>query len=435
VLLRSIVLRQTVCLRQLAEGDHSQEIRFGRFLNNGAVSVEEIIAGWSQETRSAVEGRHVLALQDTSEIKFATTPDNRRELGKIKKGNCFGLLLHPMLALDADSGTCLGLVGGTVWTRGDEELPPHAERPLNEKESRRWVETAEAAKPVLSAAARVTAIADREGDFFMMWARLPDRRFDLLSRVMHDHALVGGSTLRHIVEAAAFCDTQTIELRERTDRPARQATLCLRFGQTTIRRPQNLREEGLPDGVALSWVEVVEPAAPDGAEPLHWLLLTTHWLASPADAWQIVGWYKQRWMIEQFFRVMKTQGFRIEDSQLQLAARLQKLVAIAAKAAAIVMQLVQARSGGDPQPASLAFSPQEIDTLAALEQRFKGKTKLQSNPHPKASMSWAAWIIAKLGGWNGYASSKPPGPITFFNGLKYFRTLAEGWALRDMYMP
>jgi hypothetical protein len=435
VLLRGIVLRQTVCLRQLAEGDHSQEIRFGRFLNNGAVSVEEIIAGWSLETRSAVEGRHVLALQDTSEIRFATTPDNRRDLGKIKKGNCYGLLLHPMLTLDADTGTCLGLAGGTVWTRGDEELTPHASRPLNEKESRRWVETAEAAKPVLSAAARVTAIADREGDFFIMWARLPDRRFDLLSRVMHDHALVGGGTLYRAVEAVAFCDTQTIELRERADRPARQATVCLRYGDATIRRPRNLPAADLPDGVRLSWVEVVEPDAPDGAEPVHWLLLTTHWLSSPADAWQIVAWYKQRWMIEQFFRVMKTQGFKIEDSQLQLAARLEKLVAIAAKAAAIVMQLVQARGGGDPQPASLSFSAQEIDTLAALESRFKGKTKLQSNPHPKASLAWAAWIIAKLGGWNGYASSKPPGPITFFNGLKYFRTIAEGWALRDVYMP
>lgn len=137
-------------------------------------------------------------------------------------------------------------------------------------------------------------------------------------------------------------------------------------------------------------------------------------------------------MIEQFFRVMKTQGFKIEDSQLQLAARLEKLVAIAAKAAAIVLQLVQDRSGGDPHPASLAVSPQEINTLAALESRFKGKTKLQSNPHPKASLAWAAWIIAKLSDWNGYASSKPPGPITFFNGLKY---CADGWALRDRYMP
>jgi len=430
-----MVLRETVCLRRLAAGSHSQEIRFGRFLGNDAVTVEWIIAGWGEPTGAAVAGRHVLALQDTSEIRFQTTPDNRRDLGKIKKGNCWGLLLHPMLALDAETGSCLGLVGGRVWTRGTEALPPHASRPLSAKESRRWVETAEAAKAVLASATRVTAITDREGDFFVMWARLPEERFHLLSRVMHDHALSGGGTLRRAAAEVAFCDSRTVELRERADRPARQADLSLRFGEATIRRPQNLEAAALPDGVTLRWVEVVEPSPPAGVEPLSWLILTTHAVATFADAWQIVAWYKQRWMIEQFFRVMKQQGLKVEDSQLQSAARLEKLVAIAAKAAVIVMQLVQARSGQDRQSASLVFTPSEIDTLTALQQRFKGKTRLQANPHPMGSLAWAAWIIAKLGGWNGYASSKPPGPITFFNGLAYFRACADGWALRDVYMP
>ncbi len=430
-----MVLRETVCLRRLAGGNHSEEIRYGRFLGNDAVTVERVIESWSSRTRLAVPGRHVLALQDTSEIKFPTTPDNRRDLGKIKKGNCWGVLLHPMLGVDAERGSCLGLVGGQVWTRGEEELAPHAKRPLSQKESRRWIETAEAAKPVLARADMVTFIGDRESDLYMMWARVPDDRFHVLSRVMHDHALTSGGTLRNAVQDVSFLDTQTIELRERADRPARKAKLGIRFGQTTIRRPANLREGGLPEGVRLQWVEVVETAAPAGMEPLHWLLLTTHAVSSPAQAWQIVAWYKQRWLIEQFFRVMKTQGLKIEDSQLQSAPRLEKLVAIAAKAAAIVMQLVQARHGKDDQPASLVFTPHEIETLAALLARFKGKTRLQSNPHTKNSLAWAAWIIAKLGGWNGYASSKPPGPITFYNGLAYFRACADGWALRDVYMP
>ena len=119
-----MVLHETVCLRQLAQGNHSQAIRFGRFLGNDAVTVERIVEGWSDHTAHAVAGRHVLALQDTSEIKFPTTEDNRRDLGKVKKGNCWGMLLHPMLALDAERGSCLGLVGGRVWTRGDEDLPP-----------------------------------------------------------------------------------------------------------------------------------------------------------------------------------------------------------------------------------------------------------------------------------------------------------------------
>lgn len=430
-----MVLQETVCLRRLAGGKLSQEIRYGRFLGNEGVTVERIIEGWSERTGTTAQGRHVLALQDTSEIRFATTPNNRRGLGKVKKGNCRGVLLHPLLTLDAEEGICLGLVGGQVWTRGEEELSPHAERVLSEKELRRWVETAEAAKPVLAAARMVTFIADRESDFYVMWARLPEGSFHLLSRVMHDHALVTGGTLRQATEGAAFCDTQLIELRERADRPARRARLCLRFGESRIRRPRNLREGDLADEVALRWVEVVEPSAPVGAEPLHWLLLTTHEVTSPAQAWQIVDWYKQRWVIEQLFRVMKTQGLKIEDSQLQSAPRLEKLVAIAAKAAVIVIQLLQARNGRNSQQASLSFSPPEIETLAALEKRFNGKTKRQTNPHPKNSLAWAAWIIARLGGWNGYASSKPPGPITFYNGLVYFRACADGWALRDVYMP
>lgn len=430
-----MVLRETVCLRQLAGGNHSEEIRYGRFLGNAAVTTERVIESWSDQTRLAATSRHVLALQDTSEIKFATTADNRRDLGKIKKGNAWGVLLHPMLAIDAEHGSCLGLVSGQVWTRSDEELPPHADRPLSEKESRRWVETAETAKSVLAMATMVTFIADRESDFYMMWTRVPDGAFHVLSRVMHDHALMTGTTLSRAAQEVAFCDRQVIELRERADRPAREAKLSLRFGEATIKRPGNLREGDLPKGVTLRWVEVVETAAPEGVEPLHWLLLTTHAVNSVAEAWQIVTWYKQRWVIEQLFRVMKKQGLKIEDSQLQSAARLQKLVAIAAKAAVIVMQLVQARNGHDQQPASSVFTPNEIGTLAALEKRFKGKTRLQSNPHPNSSLAWAAWIIAKLGGWNGYASSKPPGPITFYNGLAYFRACADGWALREVYMP
>ncbi len=162
---------------------------------------------------------------------------------------------------------------------------------------------------------------------------------------------------------------------------------------------------------------------------MHWLLLTTHELGSTADAWQIVAWYKLRWLIEQLFRSLKSQGLQIEDSQLRTADRLKKLVAIAAKAAAIVIQLVQARDGRDSQPASFAFSAEEIAVIDAINKTLQGKTVLQKNPHRHRTLAWAAWVIAKLGGWSGYASHKPPGPITFHNGLAHFQILAAGWAI------
>ena len=77
----------------------------------------------------------------------------------------------------------------------------------------------------------------------------------------------------------------------------------------------------------------------------------------------------------------------------------------------------------------------EIEVLERLHAGFEGKSEKQTNPHPKPSLAWASWIIARLGGWDGYASSKPPGPITFKHGLDYFRVLAKGWRLRDPCIP
>ena len=80
--------------------------------------------------------------------------------------------------------------------------------------------------------------------------------------------------------------------------------------------------------------------------------MTTHEIADAAAAWQMVGWYQRRWIIEQLFRVMKSQGLQLEDSQIATGERLVKLAAAATKAACIDMQLVQERDGKDQMPAS-----------------------------------------------------------------------------------
>src|SRR5580704_16959456 len=99
MLLRRMVMRPSVCLRRLARGRRSQQVGFGRFLANRKVTIERLITGWSDQTAGAVAGRHVLAIQDTSEINFRTKPGRRRGLGEIGKGVGRGLLLHAMLAV------------------------------------------------------------------------------------------------------------------------------------------------------------------------------------------------------------------------------------------------------------------------------------------------------------------------------------------------
>lgn len=396
---------------------------------------ERLIEGWSDQTAGAVAGRHVLALQDTSEIKFATSAQRTRGLGKVGRGRSRGALLHAMLAIDAQDGACLGLVGGEIWTRPGRVTVAHSRRALADKESQRWLDTARCARTVLEQATCITVIADRESDIYAEWATLPDPKLHLLTRVMHDRALADGGTLHEAADRLRVADTRTIELRAAHTRQARTVKLCLRFGSVQLKRPQRPGLKRLPDAVQLTLVEAVELDPPDRVEPVHWRLLTTHAVADTAAAWQIIDWYRKRWIIEQLFRVLKTQGLRIEDSQLDSAELLIKLIAIATKAAAITIQLLQAREGAAELPASVTFDPGQIDALAAINARYHQRTPRQKNPHPKASMPWASWIIARLGGWDGYPSSKPPGPITFKNGLDRFFDIAQGWTLRDVSIP
>ena len=114
-----------------------------------------------------------------------------------------------------------------------------------------------------------------------------------------------------------------------------------------------------------------------------------------AAAWQIVGWYQLRWVIEQLFRVMKSQGLRLEDSQMATAERLVKLAAVAVKAACIDIQLTQERDGKHRLPGSTVFSEPEMDTIEALVPTLEGNTDRQKNPHPARSLAWATWVVAR----------------------------------------
>jgi Transposase DDE domain len=429
-----MVAGKDVCLRRLSKGDRALEVRFNRFLGNAKVTAERIIESWSESTVAAVAGRHVLAIQDTSEIHFNTTPQRRRGLGEIGKGNNHGVLLHPMLAVDADNGTCLGLLSGELWTREGRRTVSHDLRELSDKESQRWISNAVAAKPLLVGATMVTLLGDRESDIFAFYASAAEQHYYVISRSMHDRKLTDSAGLYETSNAMAKVEQRTILLLARAQRPARLAHLELRFGAVELARPQAKSLRYLPESLPLAVVDVREVNAGPGVEPLHWRLLTSHQVATADDAWRIVEWYKQRWIIEQFFRVLKTQGFRLEDSQIGTADRLLKLVAIAAKAAVITIQLLQARDGGE-QPAHIAFNASEVAALTALNQQLEARSKRLKNPHPPHHLAWAAWIIGRLGGWDGYQSSKAPGPITFKNGLEYFHAVAAGWSLRDVCMP
>jgi hypothetical protein len=125
---------------------------------------------------------------------------------------------------------------------------------------------------------------------------------------------------------------------------------------------------------------------------------------------------------------MKRQGFDIESSQLTTADALMKLAIVTARTACRVMRLVRARDGQVPEAARDLFEPGQIELLAALQLRYEGRTDGQKNPHPPGTLAWAAWIVARLGGWKSSSKSEsPPGALTMRRGLAQFDRIWHGY--------
>ena len=220
-------------------------------------------------------------------------------------------------------------------------------------------------------------------------------------------------------------------------RKARQAVLAYGFSPVEIARPtmraSAAERAALPERVRLSLVVTREQAPPRGTAPASWMLLTSQPVTTAAEAEAMIRAYRQRWAIEQLFRTLKSRGFGVQDCRMDRAA-LQKLVTAALIAAIQVMQLVRARvmsrDGGTHRPPDDVFTAADLPVLEALNASLQGRTRRQRNPHPPDDLAWAAWIIARLGGWDGYYGR--PGPIVILTGLKNFRMIAHGWNIRDV---
>lgn len=427
-LLAAMQRAPTMCLHALSE-DRRQERQFGRFLDNDAVSAQEMLVHAGRLTASRVAGRHVLAIQDTSEFHFAGHAASKRGFGRGGNGRDIGLFLHPTIAVDAASGGLIGLVGAQVINRLDGSLSHRRERLAADKESCRWLAGAQTAGEVLEAAAMITVVADRESDIYDQFARRP-ANVHLLSRAAQDRALAGGGRLFACAAALAVAETYEIAVPPRGARPGRQAQVALRFGEVVLCRPRTA-SPALPAQVVLRLVDVAELAPPPGEPAVHWCLLTTHAVQSAAQAREIVDWYQARWTIEQVFRTLKSAGAEAEASQLDTASRFVKLATVALIAAVRVMQLVLARDGGTGQRLSDAADPADVPMLRACNAKLEGRTEKLKNPHPPASLAWLAWIVARLGGWSGYTSRgyKPPGPKTIARGLRKLDGMLDGWHL------
>jgi hypothetical protein len=423
-LIERVASTGTVVVRKLGE-TRAGEKAVHRFLSSHYVCVERIVETLAARTATQCAGRRILAVQDTTEINFAGRDKKRRGFGPAGDGATPGFFIHPVIAIDVETEAVVGLVDAAIWTRAKERTASRRSRPLEDKESARWLAGCEAAANVLCDA-RVTMVSDRESDIYPLFARRPEQ-LDLIVRAAQDRKLAeGGMLFAALAEAACLSMTKVRVAPRGPGDKGRIATVELRAGTVRIARPQNGVVAGLPNSIELNLVEAREINAPAGKTPLLWRLLTTHAVGTAAQAEEVVQLYRLRWRIEQIFRALKSDGLALDDSQVIDAERMFNLAALGLAGAIRTIQLVDARDGS-PRPATDVVDATFADALERLSNKLEGKTQRQKNPHPPRSLAFVAWIAARLGGWNCYY--KPPGPKTMRDGWNRLTAILEGYAL------
>jgi len=409
-------------------------MRFTRFLRNAAVTVAEMAAFTAGKTATRVAGRDVVAIQDTSELVFGGRKARANGFGPVGKGGALGgLLLHPVLAVDATTGAVIGLVDCKIWNRDGGQVSPRRGRATADKESQRWLDGTARAGEVLASAAQITMVADQESDIYEQFACRPSN-VHLIVRACQNRRIethtqdAAPALLLSFVEGLPEQGRFIVNIAAAPGRKARTAELAIRFSPVVLRKPLHGVAPDLPKTVALTLVDVRETSQPQDGDPVHWRLLTTHAVTNLGEARRIVDLYRMRWTIEEFFRTLKTAGFNLEDADIGDPKPMTNLVAAATIAAVTVMQLVRAREGTTDQRLTDAFDPMDQPILEAVSSQLEGKTVRQQNPHPKGTLAFAAWVIARLGGWTGYYGK--PGPQVMRRGLADFQAIKHGATLR-----
>ena len=450
-LLAALMGNRTACLRRLG-GDRAGAVRFGRFLRNEQVTREEMLSTAAEHTARAARGRHVLAIQDTTEFNFSGHAGSKRGFGVVGNGKDIGFFLHPVIVLDAgcgdprEVGYCGGILGlAEGFVRSRKKAPPGGRkkrererkkaRPIAMKESGRWIDGLNAAERVLGGAETVTLVADCESDIYELFAAPRAPHVHLLVRAEHDRCLSDGGKLFAATAASPHVAGWPIAIPAKPGQPARTAQVKVSFQPIEIVRPHyGYQFKQLPPRIALNAVRVEEIDPPDGVKPILWLLLTTHEVKTLEDARRVLGWYRARWTVEQVFRTMKTQGFDLEGSQIETPEAMAKLAVAVLIAAVRTMQLVYARSGATGQRLSDAMDEAAEPLVEALTQRLEGKTERLKNPHPKNTLARLSWVVARLGGWDGYEGHgyKPAGPKTVAIGLARFDAIRIGWEMQHV---
>lgn len=427
------------------DGGHAEMTAAYRLFDNEKATFDKILEAHANATLERIAAQQVVVLaQDTSEIDMTRPQQQVVGAGPLDNGARQGALLHALHAFTTD-GTPLGTVHAMPWTRDEESTcagltrAERAATPLEEKESRRWVTTLEHAEQVAqqSPTTQCVCVADSESDIYEVFATgmAEGTCVDWIVRAAQDRAILcENGAGDHLCERLLGCDVlfnETIHVRgrnakiacetrgRRQPRESREAEVEVHATQVTFRPPW--RPDGKLTPVTVNAVLVREPNPPAGDVAVEWLLLTSLPIEDEADVRRVIQMYCVRWMIEIFFRVLKS-GCRVENRRFQEIDRMLTCLAVYMIVAWRTLYVCRLGRSCPDIPCDAVFEPAEWKAVWKV-------VRCEDPPPDPPPLGEMVRLVAQLGGYVNRKRPDPPGPQTIWLGLQRMHDFAICWQM------
>jgi hypothetical protein len=415
-----------------------------RLFDNEKVTFENILESHQQASLARIAAQEVVILaQDTTEVDL-TRPEQQVEGAGPLDHSRRGALLHLLHAFSVD-GTPLGTLHAETWTRDDSAAvrlrslsrAQRAQTPLEDKESYRWVLTMRHASEVASQApqTQVVCVADSEADVYEVMAQDAQGAQWIVrsaqNRALQDSQNDAPASLRERLLAQKRLFEQTILVRSRKlkvscsnrvrqqPRKARAAAVEIRAARVTLRPPWRPGKRLSP--LTVNAVLVLEREPPKDQAPIEWMLLTSLPIDTVEDVRKVVDYYCVRWMVEVFFRTLKT-GCRAEERRFEHIDRQLRCLAVYLIVAWRSLYVCRLSRSKPDQACDALFETAEWKSVYRVVQN-----KLPPQQPPR--MMEMVRMIAQLGGYVPRPRGAPPGPQTVWLGLQRMQDFARCWEL------
>lgn len=419
----------TAYINQACEDWADTKAAYRFFGNTKKVTPAGISASHHQRTVERMSQQPlVLAVQDTTFFNYTHHP-HTEGLGEIgnKKQQQRGFGLHSTLAV-TPAGVPLGTLTQQFFSRPIGE-PAHTaselrQLPIEEKESYKWLAAFEQTLQLSPAGVEVVSVCDREADIYEMFVLAEQKQAGLVIRASADR-LLAEKQVRKLwakVEQQPLAGQLTFQISPNQQRPARQATVSVRFTPVKLKPPWRPNKKKLP-AVTLNAILVREDNPPaEVDEPIEWLLLTNTSVQSFDEAVRVIGWYGCRWQIEVYHKIIKS-GCTVEDCRLETAERLQNYIALMSVVAWRLHWLTYINRTDPDLPCTVILTTTEWQ---ALYMRIHRTTSLP--PTPPTVRQTVRWI-AQLGGFLGRKRDGEPGITVIWRGWQRLQDMADTWSL------